>query len=309
MTSPVPAAVADPEAPAAAPSPGRWLRAAVQATRPRQWPKNLLVLAAPVAGASVGRDDGIGYALAAIAAFTAASAAVYYVNDVLDAERDRGHPVKRHRPVASGDLPAGHALALAAVVATAALGVGLWIGEPGLTAIVALYLALSAGYSAGLKHVPVVELGCVASGFVLRALGGAVATHVPPSGWFLVVCSLGALAVAVGKRRGELAALGQEAAARHRPVLRFYRARGLDAVVTVLMAGLVAAYLAWAAGDADAWRRGWHLASAVPLAVALARFGWLAGRGGGRGVEELILSDRVMTAAELAWLALFAAGL
>jgi len=266
------------------------------------------VLAAPLAGVSLGRDDGIGYALVAVAAFTAASAAVYYVNDVLDADRDRAHPVKRHRPVASGDLPAGHALALAAAAAVAALGAGLWIGEPGLTGIIAVYLALSAGYSAGLKHVPVLEAACVASGFVLRALGGAVATHVPPSGWFLVVCSLGALAVAAGKRRGELAALGPEAA-RHRPVLRFYRARGLDAAMAVLMAGLVLSYLAWAAGDADAWRRGWHLASAVPLAVALARFGWLAGRGGGRGVEELILSDRVMTAAELAWLALFAAGL
>ena len=286
----------------------RWAGAAVRAARPRQWPKNLLVLAAPLAGASVGRDDGIGYALVAIIAFTAASAAVYYVNDVVDAERDRGHPVKKHRPVASGDLPAGHALALAAVAAVVALGAGLWIGEPALTGIIAVYLALSAGYSAGLKHVPVLEAACVASGFVLRALGGAVATHVPPSGWFLVVCSLGALAVAAGKRRGELAALGPEAA-RHRPVLRFYRARGLDAAMTVLMAGLVLSYLAWAAGDADAWRRGWHLASAVPLAVALARFCWLAGRGGGRGVEELILSDRVMTAAELAWLALFAAGL
>jgi decaprenyl-phosphate phosphoribosyltransferase len=287
----------------------RWIRAAVRAARPRQWPKNLLVLAAPLAGASVGRDDGIGYALVAIVAFTAASAAVYYVNDVLDAERDRGHPVKRHRPVASGDLPAGHALGLAAAAGLVALGAGLWIGEPGLTGIIAVYLAVSAGYSAGLKHVPVLEAGCVASGFVLRALAGAVATHVPPSGWFLLVCSLGALAVAAGKRRGELAALGPEAAARHRPVLRFYPARGLDAAMAVLMAGLVLSYLAWAAGDPDAWRRGWHLASAVPLAVALARFGWLAGRGGGRGVEELILSDRVMTVAELAWLALFAAGL
>ena len=287
----------------------RWARAAVRAARPRQWPKNLLVLAAPLAGASVGRDDGIGYVLVAIVAFTAASAAVYYVNDVVDAERDRGHPVKRNRPVASGDLPAGHALVLAAVAAVAALAAGLWIGEPGLTGIIAVYLAVSAGYSAGLKHVPVLEACCVASGFVLRALAGAVATHVPPSGWFLVVCSLGALAVAAGKRRGELAALGPEAAARHRPVLRFYPARGLDAVMAVLMAGLVASYLAWAAGDPDAWRRAWHLASAVPLAVALARFGWLAGRSGGRGVEELILSDRVMTVAELAWLALFTAGL
>ncbi len=141
---------------------------------------------------------------------------------------------------------------------------------------------MSAGYSAGLKHVPVLEAGCVASGFVLRALAGAVATHVPPSGWFLVVCSLGALAVAAGKRRGELAALGPEAAARHRPVLRFYPARGLDAAMAVLMAGLVLSYLAWAAGDPDGWRRGWHLASAVPWPWRWpGSAGWLAAAAAG----------------------------
>src|SRR5204863_7998481 len=101
VTSPVPAAVADPRAPARPPSTGRWLRAALRATRPRQWPKNLLVLAAPLAGASLGRRDGLGYALVAVAAFGAASAAVYLVNDTVDAERDRRHPVKRNRPIAS----------------------------------------------------------------------------------------------------------------------------------------------------------------------------------------------------------------
>ena len=79
--------------------------AAVQAARPRQWPKNLLVFAAPLAGATLGRADGFGYALVAFAAFTAASSAVYLINDVMDAERDRLHPVKRLRPIASGRLP------------------------------------------------------------------------------------------------------------------------------------------------------------------------------------------------------------
>src|SRR6202035_2405927 len=90
------------------------LVAAIQSARPRQWPKNLLVFAAPLAGATLGRDDGFAYALVAAAAFTAASAAVYLVNDVMDAERDRSHPTKRLRPVASGRLPRSMALALAA---------------------------------------------------------------------------------------------------------------------------------------------------------------------------------------------------
>ena len=146
-----------------------WLAAVITTARPRQWPKNLLVLAAPLAAASQGRDDGTGYALVALAAFTAASGAVYFINDVADAGRDRRHPVKSRRPVASGALPAGQAVALAAVASILALASGLVIGAPWLSGTIAAYLSLSLAYSLALKHVPVVELACVASGFVLRA--------------------------------------------------------------------------------------------------------------------------------------------
>ena len=279
-----------------------WLAAVVKTARPRQWPKNLLVLAAPIAGASLGRDDGAAYALVAVVAFTAASCSVYFVNDVLDAGRDRQHPKKRLRPVASGALPASQALALAALAA------GEWIGEPLLTLTIAAYLVISFAYSLALKHLPVVELACVASGFVLRALGGAAATHVPPSGWFLTVCSLGALVVAVSKRRGELAVLGP-AAAQHRPVMRWYRFGALSALARVLAAAMVVSYALWAVGDGDGWAQAWHLVSVVPLAVALVRFDWLAGQGTGKPVEDLLARDRPMAVAELAWLALFALGL
>jgi decaprenyl-phosphate phosphoribosyltransferase len=287
---------------------GRWIGAVIRTARPRQWPKNLLVLAAPIAGASLGRDDGAAYALVAVVAFTAASCAVYFVNDVIDAERDRQHPRKRLRPVASGALPAGQALALAGVAVLFALAAGAWIGEPLLTVTIAAYLVISFSYSLWLKHVPVVELACVASGFVLRALGGAAATHVRPSGWFLTVVSLGALVVAVNKRRGELAVLGP-AAARHRPVMRWYRYGALSVLARVLAAAMVASYALWAIGDGDGWAHAWHLVSVLPLAVALLRFDWLAGQGTGRPVEDLLARDRPMAVAELAWLALFALGL
>jgi decaprenyl-phosphate phosphoribosyltransferase len=287
---------------------GRWIGAVIRTARPRQWPKNLLVLAAPIAGASLGRDDGAAYALVAVVAFTAASCAVYFVNDVIDAERDRQHPRKRLRPVASGALPAGQALALAGVAVLFALAAGAWIGEPLLTVTIAAYLVISFSYSLWLKHVPVVELACVASGFVLRALGGAAATHVRPSGWFLTVVSLGALVVAVNKRRGELAVLGP-AAARHRPVMRWYRYGALSVLARVLAAAMVASYALWAIGDGDGWAHAWHLVSVLPLAVALLRFDWLAGQGTGRPVDDLLARDRPMAVAELAWLALFALGL
>ncbi|HEX3493557.1 MAG TPA: decaprenyl-phosphate phosphoribosyltransferase [Streptosporangiaceae bacterium] len=288
---------------------GSWLGAVVKTARPRQWPKNLLVLAAPIAGASLGRDDGAAYALVAVVAFTAASSAVYFVNDVLDAERDRQHPKKRYRPVASGALAPGQALAVAALLVVAALAAGAWIGEPLLSLTIAAYLVISFAYSLFLKHVPVVELAIVASGFVLRALGGAAATHVPPSGWFLTVVSLGAMVVAVNKRRGELATLGAEGAARHRPVMRWYRFGTLSALAQVLAMAMIASYALWAAGNGDGWAHIWHLVSVIPLALALVRFDWLSGRGDGRPVEDLIVKDRPMIVAEMAWLALFALGL
>lgn len=308
MTSPVPAAVADPEAPARPPSARRWLWAALRATRPRQWPKNLLVLAAPLAGASLGRPDGLGYALVAVAAFVAASSAVYLVNDTVDAERDRRHPVKRNRPIASGALPARHAVLLAVAATAAALAAGAVIGGPWLIAAVAGYLALSFLYSLRLKHVPFVELGFVASGFLLRVLGGAAATHVRPSGWFLLVCSLGALMVAITKRSTELRSLGPEAA-RHRPAMRFYRESYLSAAGLVTAGAMAVCYVLWALGEPGPGMRTWHLISAVPLVAALARFSVLARRGDTRPIEDLITRDRLMAAAELAWLVAFAIGL
>jgi decaprenyl-phosphate phosphoribosyltransferase len=289
-------------------TPGRLAVAAVRATRPRQWPKNLLVLAAPLAGASLGRPNGALYALVALVAFIAASSGVYLVNDVVDAERDRQHPVKRSRPIASGALPVPGALVLAGLAIVTAVSAGMWIREPGLTATVLIYLAISFSYSMVLKHVPVVELLCVASGFVLRALGGAAATHVPPSDWFLTVCSLGALMVAVAKRRGELASLGADAA-RHRPVMRWYRYGALDVTARLITAAIIISYALWAETSATGADRLWHLASLAPLAVAVVRFERLSGRAAGRPVEDLIMRDRVMGVAEVAWLILFALGL
>jgi len=297
------------EAVLSAPARGvRWAVAVLRTARPRQWPKNLLVFAAPLAGASLGRRDGLLYALVAAAAFGFASVAVYFVNDVADAEHDRLHPRKRHRPVASGELPKRDAIVLGVLCALAGLAGGLLIAEPLLTATVAAYLGLSFLYSWKLKQVPVLELLFVASGFLLRVLGGAAATHVPPSGWFLLVCSLGALMVAITKRSTELRSLGS-GAARHRPAMRYYRESYLRAAGLVTAVAMAVCYLLWALGEPDPGMRAWHLISAVPLVAALARFGVLARRGDTRPVEDLITRDRLMAAAELAWLVTFAIGL
>jgi decaprenyl-phosphate phosphoribosyltransferase len=304
---------AEPLAGAALPRPGagrlsaRWWVAVVREARPRQWPKNLLVFAAPLAGATAGRQDGLAYAILAAVAFGCASASVYFVNDVMDVERDRRHPVKCSRPIASGDLPVRDALVIAAILAVLAVGSGFAIGEPMLSLVTGGYLVSSSFYSLRGKHIPYLEMLLVASGFVLRVLAGAVATHVPPSPWFLAVCSLGALSVAVAKRYAELTSLGL-AAVRHRPVTRFYDARVIRAIQIVVAAAMVATYVMWAADEAAATRY-WHIASALPLALALVRFGILTGRRTVRSVEDMITRDGLMLACEASWLALFILGL
>jgi decaprenyl-phosphate phosphoribosyltransferase len=311
MTTPTPATqVAEPRGGASARLAGqaRWLKAVVQTARPRQWPKNLLVFAAPLAGHTIGRPGGFWYALVALVAFIAASSSVYFVNDVVDAERDRGHPYKKSRPVAAGRLPAGHAVVLAVCLVLASLGAGLAIGEPLLTGVVAAYLAISFLYSLGVKHVPVVELFCVASGFVLRVIGGAVATHVPPSGWFLLVCSLGALMVAIAKRYTELTVLGADAAS-HRPAMRGYSAAALRLAQRATSVVMIVSYLLWAATEPAMRSRPWHLVSSIALAAALVRFDRLTARATSRPVEDLISRDPLMVACEIGWLALFAIGL
>jgi decaprenyl-phosphate phosphoribosyltransferase len=311
MTVPTPAAkVAEPRRGSAArlSAPLRWLKAVAQSTRPRQWPKNLLVFAAPLAGDTFGRSFGFWYALAAAGAFIAASSAVYLVNDVVDAERDRGHPYKRSRPVAAGQLPAAHAVVLAVCLAIVALGVGLVISEPLLAAVVAVYLTISFLYSAGLKHMPLVELACVASGFVLRVVGGAAATHVPPSGFFLLVCSLGSLMVAIAKRYTELTVLGADAQT-HRPAMRGYSAPVLRLTQRVVSGVMVVSYVLWAWSEPHPKTRAWHLVSSVALAAALIRFDHLTARATSKPVEDLIARDPVMVTCEVAWLVLFAVGL
>jgi decaprenyl-phosphate phosphoribosyltransferase len=285
----------------------RWLSAVAREARPRQWVKNLLVFAAPLAGATMGRPDGLAYAVVAAVAFGCASASVYYVNDIMDVERDRRHPVKCNRPIASGDLPVRDAIVIAVILALLAIGSGFAIGTPVLSAVTGGYLISSTFYSTRGKHLPYLEMLLVASGFVLRVLAGAVATHVPPSLWFLCVCSLGALSVAVAKRYAELTSMGSEAV-KTRPVTRFYQARVIRAIQAVVAAGMVATYVMWATGE-HAPTRYWHIASALPLALALVRFAMLTGRRTVRPVEDMITRDGLMIACEVAWLALFTVGL
>ncbi len=242
------------------------------AMRPRQWTKNLLVLAGLVFAAKLGDAHRWLEAVAAFGSFCAASSAAYLVNDLADIAADRRHPVKRRRPIASGALPVGRARVLALGLAAVSLGIAAVLGGWTL-ACVGCFLGLQLAYSLRLKHVVLVDVAAIAILFVVRAAAGAVAVDVRISPWLLVCTALLAFFLALGKRRSELAASGGAAG---RPVLARYSLRGLDRLVAIVALVTVGVYASYALTA----RHGSGLGVTIPFVVfGLARYHFLLRRG------------------------------
>jgi len=208
--------------------------------RPRQWSKNLLLFAGLIFAAKLGDATRWLEALTAFAAYCLASSAAYLVNDARDASQDRDHPVKRGRPIASGELPARTAVGLAAVLAAVALAAAALLG-PWTAAFMGGFLGLQAAYTAGLKHVVLIDVLAIAGLFVIRAGAGAEAVSVRISPWLLICSGLLALFLALGKRRAELVLVGAEETP-GRPVLEGYSLALVDQLVSVVAASTVIAY-------------------------------------------------------------------
>ena len=278
----------------------------LRACRPRQWVKNLLVLAVPAAAGALGDGAVLRDTALALVAFTLASCATYLVNDVADRERDRLHPAKRHRAVASGELTVRAALVAAAALAALALGTGA-LASLELLGLVALYLALTVAYSLALKHVPVFELAVVAAGFFLRAVAGGAAADLYVSRWFLIVTAAGALFVTIGKRYAELR--GGGAAGDTRGVLAAYTPDYLRTMLSACAGVAVLAYCLWAfEGSAETEPSAWTALSAVPFVLGMMRYGLLVDQGHGEEPEEILLADRQLHAIGAAWLVLLGLG-
>jgi decaprenyl-phosphate phosphoribosyltransferase len=229
-------------------------------------------------------------------------------------EADRLHPTKRHRPIASGAFPVRAAVGLGVVFLGAALASASLLAGWRMAVVIGAYVVITVAYSVRLKREPVIELAAVASGFVLRAIAGGVATHIPLSSWFLVVTSFGALFLVTGKRMAEHRHLGENREA-HRAVLAQYTSTFLQSVLVLTATVTVTAYCLWAferGGLADHAHH--HLLTWVELTVVPVVLGILyvlrlldAGRGG--APEELALHDRVLQVLGLAWVVLLAVGL
>ena len=276
---------------------------AFSALRPRQWTKNLLLFAGIVFAAELGDAVRWGEAIAAFAAYCAASSAAYLVNDLRDRAADRAHPLKRERPIARGDLAARTACVLAAALVVFSFAIAAALGAASVV-LLAAFVALQAGYTLWLKRVVLADVVAIAALFVIRADAGAVAVHVPTSPWLLVCTGLLALLLALCKRRGELA-LVQSSAMPGRVVLRAYSLRWLDRLVALVAVATVVVYAAYTftAHDAPA------LPATVPLvAFGVVRYVYLVRRRGlGEEPDHVLVTDVPILVAVALWVAACAA--
>lgn len=285
--------------------------ALVVAMRPRQWLKNVLVFAAPLAAGALLEPAVLIPSVVAFVAFCLISSATYLVNDVSDVESDRAHPAKRARPIAAGQLAPGAAMAAAAALAVVALGLALWVNA-GLFGVLLAYAAFTLAYSLLLKHEPVIELALLTMGFLLRAIAGGVAAQLPISRWFLIVAGFGSLFMAAGKRFSELehATRDSNGAAEHtRRSLAGYTPGYLRFVWGTAAAVAITAYCLWAfevglAPTSFPWAE-W---SVLPFVLAILRYAADVERGEAEAPEDVVLHDRALLAMGAAWLVLFGLG-
>ncbi len=292
-------------APARTPS---LLSSLVRTARPKQWTKNVLVFAAPAAAGVLTEPDELGRTIAAFVAFCLAASGTYFLNDALDADADRLHPVKRNRPVAAGLVSVGLAKTMAAILIVAALALSLPFNSGKLALVIGGYVVITVSYSLWLKHEPVVDLGAVAAGFVLRAIAGGVATDVPLSDWFLIVAGAGSLFIVTGKRHAEQVELG-DASAGHRATLAEYSSAYLNYVRSVTSGVAITAYCLWAFENAAAvGDEFWFRLSIVPFVAVVLRYALVVDQGEGGAPEDIVLGDRVLQLFAVLWAVSFAIG-
>ena len=282
------------------------MNALIRTARPKQWSKNVLVFAAPGAAGVLDEPRQLGLTCLAFVAMCLASSGTYYWNDALDIESDREHPTKRFRPIASGAVSLRTAHAVGTVLIVAALAVAAATGRWQTVGVVALYLTVTLTYSAVWKHIAVVDLVAIASGFVLRAAAGAVAVDVPMSSWFVLCITFGSLFIVSGKRFAESRELGEHAH-RLRATLGDYSEGFLRFVLALACGGALVSYCMWAFERRDlvAAENHFYELSIVPVLTAFLRYALILEQGHGAAPEEVFASDRVLLILGALWVVVF----
>ncbi|SKS25098.1 phosphoribose diphosphate:decaprenyl-phosphate phosphoribosyltransferase [Mycobacteroides abscessus subsp. massiliense] len=287
----------------------------VKAVRPRQWVKNILVFAAPLAAlgdivfaaplAALGdippHDYRTVFTKVAIAfvVFSMAASSIYLINDARDVEADRQHPTKRFRPIAAGVLPVPAAYGLSVVLAAGSLAIASQVNS-NLVVVIAIYIAIQLGYCFGLKHQPVIDICIVSSAYLIRAIAGGVAAGVYLSQWFLLIMAFGSLMMTAGKRYAELQIV-EKTGAKIRKSLEGYTASYLRFVWTLAATAVVVCYGLWAF-ERDHRAGSWFVASMIPFTIAVLRYAVDVDGGEAGEPEEIALGDRVLQFLFVAWI-------
>ena len=272
------------------------------ALRPAQWTKNLIVFAALIFGQRLFDAESVLRASVAFVAFCALSGVVYLLNDIVDREADRRHPLKRHRPIAAGHLPIRVAVASGGLLLAMALAAAVWLGPAFLTHALA-YVALQVAYTLGFKRQVILDVLSIALGFVIRASAGGFAIGVPVSQWLLVCTILLALFLALAKRRHEITLLGDDAA-RHRAILGEYTPYLVDQMIAVVTASTLMGYAFYTVSSDTVERFGTRwLGLTLPFPLyGIFRYLYLVHRRSqGGSPTELLLADKPLLLCVALW--------
>ncbi|HJW03551.1 MAG TPA: decaprenyl-phosphate phosphoribosyltransferase [Azospira sp.] len=271
--------------------------------RPHQWVKNGFVFVGLIFGEAFSNLALLGQVALAALAFSLAASSIYVINDLADREKDRLHPVKRHRPLAAGTVNVTQALLLAGACLFGALMLAHTVSLAVLL-IVAAYAAINVGYSMGLKHVVVLDVFIIAAGFMLRLLAGTLGVGIAPSNWLLLCGLMLTLFLGFSKRRAELAAMSGKGGS-HRKVLDDYDPALLDQFITVCAGATVVSYSLYTVSPETVALHGTtNLMVTVPFVVyGMFRYLFLLHRrGGGGDTAAELLRDRHLLLAFGGWL-------
>ncbi|MFB6843582.1 decaprenyl-phosphate phosphoribosyltransferase [Streptomyces sp. NPDC056373] len=279
----------------------------LRTARPKQWVKNVLVVAAPAAAGELFSRHALLRLALVFCLFTACAAAVYLVNDARDADADRAHPVKRHRPVAAGQVPVPVAYAVGGCLGVLAPAAAAWLCGPAVAGLLTAYLAMQLAYCVSLKHVLVVDLAVITTGFLMRAMVGGLALGIPLSRWFLITTGFGALFMVSAKRYSEAVQMAGKAGAT-RALLTEYTTGYLRFVWQLAAGVAVLGYCLWAMEEGGVPHTSvlpWRQLSMVAFILAILRYAVFADRGTAGEPEDVVLGDRALALIGVAWVAMY----
>ncbi len=276
----------------------------VQATRPKQWIKNLLVFAVPLASGDLATGSVVLKSVNAFVSFTALCAATYLINDIRDVAQDRLHPKKKNRPIASGQLSIRRAMLASFVFGTAGISFPIFFGLWNLLAVLSAYIIMQAAYQLILKNIALIDLVVVSSGFVLRAMAGGLAAGILISPWFITVTAASAMFIVSGKRFCEFRNQGEHGETRYS--LLGYTESYLRMLWTSSMGLALVFYVLWSVeigGDGKNWLA---LLTALPFTLVLLRYAHHVDSGDAESPEDVVLGDVAIQVLVLFWALLFA---